>query len=133
MSTIQVQALLSPDELLRAVGQLSLTELEQFAQEVLALRAQREAPALPRVEGELLLKINQGIPAALQQRYSELVSKRQAGALTPVEHSELLRLSDEVEKLEATRAECLAELARLRRTSLSALMQDLGIRPPTYA
>jgi hypothetical protein len=45
--------------------------------EVLKLRAQQEAPNLSALESELLLKINQGISEEMQQRFDQLVAKRQ--------------------------------------------------------
>lgn len=71
-----------------------------------------------------------GVPPDLQKRYNELIAKRQAEILTADEYEELLRLTHETEKLEARRMEYLGELARLRGTSLTALMENLGIRPP---
>ncbi len=133
MSTIHVEAQLSSDQLLKAIEQLSLSELEQLVFQVIAMQAQRKAPSLPRAEAELLLKINRGVSSEVQKQYDELIAKRQTETLTPDEHSELLRLTDEIEKLEARRMEWLAELARLRKTSLTALMDHLGIRPPAYA
>jgi len=133
MPIVQSDAQLSHDKLLQAVKQLSEPELEQFAGEVNALIARRKAPSLARAESELLLKINQGLPADIQARYDELASKRDAEALTSKEHAELLRLSNNIEMLEAKRVEALAELARLRQTSLTALMENLGIRAPDYA
>jgi hypothetical protein len=133
MPVVQIEAQLSTKELLKAVTQLSQRELEQFASQVIALTAQRRAPSLPQVESELLLKINQGVPPDIQKRYNELIAKRQAEILTPDEYEELLRLTQQVEKLEARRVEYLAELACLRGTSLTALMENLGIRPPAYA
>ncbi len=133
MTTIQVAAQVSTDELLKAVSQLSQPELEQFASRVIALEAQRKAPSLPRAEAELLLKINRGVPPEVQRRYDELITKRRAESLTPDEHDELLRLTDQVEDSEARRLEHLAELARLRQTSLPALMKTLSIRTPAYA
>lgn len=133
MPVVQVEAQLPTDELLRAVGQLNQSDLEQFVSQVIALRANRQAPSLPRVESELLLKINEEVPSDIQTRYKELIAKRQAEALTPDEYKELLQLTQQVEKLEVRRVEYLAELARLRRTSLTALMENLGIRPPAYA
>jgi uncharacterized protein YnzC (UPF0291/DUF896 family) len=79
----------------------------------------------------LLLKINQGIPDALQARFNELITKRKAMTLTNVEQAELIQLTDEIEQLDAKRIEYLAELSRLRRRSLTQVMQDLGIQPPT--
>lgn len=133
MPVVQVEAQLPTDELLRAVGQLNQADLEQFVSQVIALRAKRQAPSLPRVESELLLKINEGVPSDIQKRYNDLIAKRQAETLAPDEYEELLRLTQQVEKLEARRVEYLAELARLRGTSLTALMENLGIRPPAYA
>jgi DNA-binding helix-hairpin-helix protein with protein kinase domain len=83
-------------------------------------------------ESELLLKINKGIPAETLKRYNELIARREAEALTPEEYSELLRLTEQVEKLETQRVECLAELARIRKTTLTVLMRSLGLRTPTY-
>jgi hypothetical protein len=133
MSTVKVEIQLSSQELLKAVEQLSLTDLEQFVSQVLLLQAQRKANSLPQAEAELLQTINQGIPSDTQKNYDELIAKRQAETLTPEEHSELLRLTEQIEKLQAQRLESLAELARLRKTSLTALMENLGIQVPTYA
>lgn len=76
-------------------------------------------------ETELLLQINQGVPPDIQQRYHELIAKRRSETLTSDEYSELLRLTDTVESLEAKRVESLAELAIHRQTSIAALMEQL--------
>jgi hypothetical protein len=120
---------LPPDELLKAVEQLSLPDLEQFAQQIVRLLAQRRAPVLPRREAELLLKINQSaLPVNLQARYDALVAKRQEETLTPGEREELIHLTDQLGELNVQRLEHLAELARLRQTALPALMENLGIQ-----
>jgi hypothetical protein len=131
MSTVQAQ--LPAEELLRAAARLSQPELEQFVRQVIVLQAQRRAPYLPQAEAELLIKINQGVPQAVQKRYNELIDKRRQQTLTEAEHGELLRLTEQVEALEARRLEHLAELARLRRTTLTELMHNLGIQKPKYA
>ena len=132
MATFRVEAQVSSDELLKAAGRLSLSDLERFVSEVIALQARRKAPGLPQAEAELMLKINQGIPSDLGQRCSELITKRRSQTLTPDEHSELLNLTEQMENLEAQRVEHLAELARIRGTTLAALMTSLGIRTPHY-
>lgn len=76
MVTVRVESLVSSDELLKAVGQLNLSELERFTSQVIALQAQRKAPALQHSEAELLLKINQGFPKELRERYNELIEKQ---------------------------------------------------------
>ncbi|MBC8548304.1 MAG: STAS/SEC14 domain-containing protein [Candidatus Brocadiales bacterium] len=132
MPTVQVEAQLTTDELLRAVQQLDKTELEKFVFQVVNLRAKQQAPSLPKNEAELLQKINQGLPKELLKKYNELVSKRQAEDLSPDEYNELLKLTDQVEKLEAHRVEYLAEMARLRQASMTDLMNSLGIQSPAY-
>jgi hypothetical protein len=125
MSTVKVAAELSFDELLNAIEQLSLPELEQFVSRAIAVQSQKKAPRLSKNEGELLLQINQGLPPDIQQRYQELMVKRRSETLTSEEYSELLRLTDTVESLEAKRVESLAELAIHRKTSITALMEQL--------
>jgi len=132
MPIVHVEAHLSLDELLRAAGQLSQEELELFAHRVIALEARRRAPSLPQVEADLLLKINQGVPPEVRDRYDELMDKRRAESLASDEYKELLHLTDEIENLEAGRLENLAELACLRQISLTRLMEELDIRPPTH-
>ncbi len=130
MSTLQVKTELSFDELLNAVEQLNLPDLEQLMSQLITLQARRKSPNLSKNESELLLKINQGLPLNIQNRFDELVSKRQAEMLSPAEHQELLSLTDRIEKSDARRVEYMAKLAKLRGISLSALMKDLDIRPP---
>lgn len=133
MSFIQIKAQLSMDELLKAIEQLNPPELEQFLSHVVALQAKRKAPSAPQVEAELLLKINQGVPSDTQRRYDELIAKRRKETLTPDEYDDLLSMTEQIEHLEARRMEYLAEMARIRKTSLAALMESLGIRSPAYA
>jgi hypothetical protein len=131
MPTIHLQAEVSRDALLEAVGQLSPPELDQFVAEVLKLRARRGPPRLGAAESELLSRINRDFPEGLRERYAELIARRRDESLTPEEHQELLRLTAEAERLEGDRLAALAELARLRGVPLRALMDDLGIQAPS--
>jgi hypothetical protein len=133
MPVVQVDVQLSTNKILEAVDKMSLPELEKFLSQVIALRARRKAPHLSVKESELLIKINQGLPAELRSRLDQLVAKRRANKLTSKEHTELLRLIDKLEEAEAKRAKALAQLAQLRGVSMTALMRDLGIRAPKYA
>lgn len=132
MSTIKVEVQLSSEELLRAVEQLSLPDLEKFVSKIIVLQAQRKASNLPQAEAELLLKINQSVPLDIHKHYEELSVKRQTETLTLDEHRELLHLNEQIEKEQAQRIENLVELARLRGISLPTLMEDLGIQMVTY-
>lgn len=129
MPTIQIEANLSFEQLLNAARQMSRQELAQFAERVLLLRAQREARVLPSAEAELLLQINHPVPAAMQDRYDELLKRRDARTLSTAEQEELLQLTDQIELLEAERVKHLIELARLRQVSLDEVMKQLGLEP----
>jgi hypothetical protein len=129
MPTIQIEANLSFEQLLNAARQMSRQELAQFSERVLLLRAQRDAHLLPKAEADLLLAINHPVPAALQHRYDELLTRRDARTLSPAEYDELLQLTDQVERLEAERVKHLIELAQFRQVSLDELMQELGFQP----
>ncbi len=130
MPSVQISTRLSTDDLLAAIAQLNASELEDFTSHVIRLRAQRFAPHIPKNEAELLKRINQGVPASMQTRYDELGIKRDAEILTADEYDELLQLTDQIEKVDAERLRNLAELARLRQTSLDALMDELDIKTP---
>jgi hypothetical protein len=132
MATIQIQSRLSPRDLIQALDQLSTPDLDGVVRQVLALRAHRTAPSVPRQEAELLLTINQGLAPELHTRYAELIGKRREESLTPEEYQELLALTAQVESFEAQRVTALAELAQLRQTSLQALMDALHISAPAY-
>ena len=123
-----LRAFLAGEQLLKAVARLDLPELEQFVAQVITLQAQRKAPSISNSETDLLLKINQGIPDALRQRYADLIQKRKQEMLAITEQAELLQLTGQVEKLETQRIEYLAELADLRKTTLVGLIKELGIQ-----
>ena len=87
------------------------------------------ARPLSREESLLLAQINKGTPADVWERYDALLQKRDAGTLASEEHADLIALSDRIEEENATRMENVSELARLRGTTLAALVRELGIGP----
>ncbi len=86
-----------------------------------------------QTESELLTKIHQGIPADLQSHFDDLIGKRRGRTISQAEYEELLRLTKKIEDLDARRVEYLAELARLRETTVPLLMKNLGLKTPPYA
>ena len=124
---------MSADQLFKEASELTQPELDKFVSKVISLRAQRSASSLPRREAELLRLINRSLPAPLQQRMSELATKRDAETLTTEEQDEIKRLTLEAEAIEAERVRHLSELASLRGITLSALMEMLGLGAPRYA
>ena len=135
MPKVQVVSQIEPDvdQLLQSVARLGSGELEQFTDRFLALRAHRRAPSLPQRESELLQLINRGVPAEVRQRYDALNDKLHAETITDEEHQELLGLIEQVKQADAERLRNLVELAQLRQLSLDELMDQLGLRRPTYA
>lgn len=129
MPTIQIEADLSPDQLLNAARQLPRQEFDRFVGQVLRLRAERIAPVLPAAESELLQKINRGLPQAMQERLNELIEKRRAETINSKELRELKKLTDKIEKLDAERLELLTKLAALRNVPLRKLIKQLGLEP----
>lgn len=99
-------------------------------QEHLGLSRRAKKPShLPQDEARLLEQINQGLPEAVWQEYSHLVSLRRAETLSPEEHTRLIALSDQIEEAHLQRMTHLAELAKRRQIPIQTLMQQLGIRP----
>ncbi|MGE0129995.1 MAG: STAS/SEC14 domain-containing protein [Blastocatellales bacterium] len=125
MPTIQIDT----EQLLNAALQMPQSELEQFVTKLFTLKAKERAPVLSEREAELLDKIYQGLPAAMQQRLNELIEKRQSYTITPEELQELIELTNQVELFDAERLQHLIELAHLRNVPLHALIQQLGLKP----
>jgi hypothetical protein len=90
-----------------------------------------QAASLSKAEAELLQKINLGVSQEDWARYRDLVAKRRAETLADGEQAELVALSDRIERANAERVRHLIELARLRGTTLDALMRELQISGPS--
>lgn len=129
MSTRQMKADLTPNQIVEAVKQLSLPDLETVTDQVILIRAQRKVPHLSRRETELLKQINMGMPETIWQSYRPLRDKLEAEELTETEHAELIRLVDLIEAYNVERLNWLIELAQLRNQSVRVLMDELGIHP----
>jgi len=129
MAAMPVEPPVGADELLSSAGRLSPGEVDRFVADVIALRAQRTGHVARPEEAALLSVINEGLPPDAWQRCRVLKARRRAETLADDEYAELLRLSDQIEMLQARRVEALVALARLRNSTPEALMGELGIRP----
>lgn len=135
MATVQIESKINLDieQLLTGVAQLDTPELEQFLASVSLLLSHRKAESSADLEADLLQKINQGLPADVQQRYDTLRAKLQNEMITEAEHQELLTLVDVVEQTDTERLNHLIALSQLRQVSLDDLLKQLEIRqPPIY-
>jgi hypothetical protein len=126
---ITKQVDLGLEDILNGISELETKDLEKFMQRIGHLIARRKVAHLPERESQLLMKINKAIPATLQKRYEDLLTKNRAETITPLEHEELLKIIDKVEIKNAERLENLIELSRIRNISLDALMSQLHLNP----
>lgn len=115
------------EDVIAQIRHLGARDLDRVLDSLLALKAERLAPHLSSEESGLLLKINRGFPEEIALRYRELIARRRDGALTAAEYAELLRLTEEAERLQTERIESLGVLARLRGVRLTELMEQLGL------
>lgn len=121
----------SVSDLIRSGVATVLSERSPYVSE--AVSEYDPVQRLSQRESELLLRVNRGLAAGMAERYRELMGRRRAGALAGEELRELLRLTEESERLQAERVEHLTELARLRAKPLGVLIEELGIRPSPNA
>lgn len=133
MSKVQVTSHIEIDidDMLKGVAQLEPNELEQVVNKLLALQARQRAVCLSKTETDLLEQINHGLSQPARVRYDELATKLQEETISPSEHDELLRLTDQIEQADVERLRALIALAELRQVSLDTLMAQLGLRRAT--
>jgi hypothetical protein len=123
---------LSTEQIISALSHLSLPELEQVFDHMLALQAARKAAYLSAVESTLLAHINQDLPSALRERIACLRARREDESITDAEYEALTRLTDWAEELHADRMAALVDLAKCRGVSLAVLMDQLEIHFPEH-
>ena len=132
MAPIRLAAQVSPEDFLRAIEEMPDQDLILVVTRALAVRAERAAPHLTTGEAVVMARINAALSPSARARLEELTSKRKAETLTSEEYDELIRLTDDLEQIDAARARALTELAQLRHTTLESVMHDLGISRPGH-
>ncbi len=85
-------------------------------------------------ENDLIFRIQNAIPSDLQRHFNRLYSKRRRTpeALSQTEYADLLRLTDEIEAHDATRAHQLVRLAALRNTTVESVVAELRLKPVAH-
>ncbi|MDQ3062013.1 MAG: STAS/SEC14 domain-containing protein [Acidobacteriota bacterium] len=106
---------------------LSQSDLDNFINQAIVLRAKRRAPSVSQNESELLLEINRGLSPKMQKRFDELAEKIESETISQAERQEFSRLTDFVEKHDAKRIRLIGRLAEIRRQTFDEVMKDLGI------
>jgi hypothetical protein len=128
MPTIEIET----DQLLHAALQMPRKEFERFVTRLFTLKARQQGPGLSEREADLLMKINQGLPSAMQTRLNALIDRRRTETISAKELRELKKLTDRVETFDVERLELLTQLAVLRNIPLRKLIKQLGIQPAPH-
>jgi hypothetical protein len=139
-----VKAEVNVDELLAAVKQLSVDEIQEFERKLAAWRTRAtktqagqnghtkklRQPISQQTEAALIAQIkeNSGLPAPEQRRFNKLRRKRQLEDLTEAEQAELQKLWQKVEQMHVMRLEALVELAQRRGTDAKTVLRELGLK-----
>jgi hypothetical protein len=107
---------------------LNSTELDALEAALRREKLRRSGRILSAEETRLFETINQPAPGA--ERFRQLETAWQAGALSEAERAELLEIVEAREELNARRVEAVMELAKLRGVPFTALWrQTMGEAP----
>ena len=120
--------------LLYNAAEMPLTELEGFVQQLNALVTRRKTTDTSWRDTNLLDKITRTVlDKPKRERYQALIYKLEMETLSDLEHTELVGLVEQEEKIRVKRLKYLIELAQLRNVSLPQLMKTLQLTKPTPA
>ena len=119
--------------MLQDLAQLTARQLDAVMQRAAALRLQKRKRVLSSRESDLLRLINRGLSPEKSARLESLHQKLQDETIARHEQAQLLRLTDELERLGAERLQALTELAVIRKTTVPKLMNEMGLATAAYA
>jgi hypothetical protein len=120
---------LTLQQLLDAVDHLPPSELRELELH-LAARL-RENGKAESDEASLVRAATACLPAQVERRLRTLINRSERALLARDELAEYQPLAQEVQQLDAERAEALAELARRRGKSVRAVKADIGFESGT--
>jgi hypothetical protein len=124
---------ITPLQVIDDLARLTARQLETVIEHASALRLQKRKALMSERESEILRVINRGLSPEKNVRLEQLQERLRQETIRPREHQQLLKLSDELEKLGAQRLKALIELASLRKTSVPKLMSEMGLNGAGYA
>src|SRR5258708_3081266 len=133
MSTAATKPKGTAAQVLEAMTRLTAQQLDTVMQHAALLRLQKRKVVPSMRESELLQIISRGLNAAKSERLDHLQQKLHDESITSREREQLVRLTEDLEKLAAERLKALIELAALRKTSVSELMTEMGLTEAAYA
>jgi hypothetical protein len=106
---------LSLEQLLEAIDRLAPAQRRELERRLAGRRA--EDGNAQSDEATLVRAAKVRLPAAAERRLKRLIARSERGLLTPEELAEYRALAQEVQRLDAARAEALAELGSRRGKS----------------
>jgi hypothetical protein len=133
MLTDVAKSKVTPMQVMDDLARLTGRQLETVIQRASVLRLQKRKGVMSARESDLMRVINRGLSAEKSARLNQLQEKLREETIHPRERQQLLRLSDELEKLGAQRLKALIELAVVRKKSVPKLMVELGLNDAGYA
>jgi hypothetical protein len=80
-------------------------------------------------EDNLLKQIKTGLSVSKQARFEYLITRRDTRTVTENELTELVKLTDEIEKNDLIRLKRIAKLADLKRLSLPEAVRLYNLQP----
>ena len=133
MRTDTGKAKIAPSQILDEMARLTTGQLETVIRKAAILRLQKQRRVMPVRESDLLQAISHGLSPDKNLRLEQLEQKLRDETITQSERRELLRLTNELERLAARRLKALIDLAALRKTSVNKLMHEMGLTEAAYA
>lgn len=132
MGSVQIKSEIKVgiEDILAGIAQLDTADLEQFADKVSIILANRKTKSLSAKETDLLNKIANNIPLEKLKRQRQLLQKIQSEEINPDEKQELEGLTHLIEVNNVEQLKNLIALAQFRKTNLQELMRQLGINLP---
>lgn len=121
MQSVELPVQITVPGLLRAISQLTPSDLNKFMAEATVLQKRLNS------EEALLSAIHTRLPEQQMRRLRFLEAKLEAETITEQERTELLRLVEMAETADVIRAEALLALAKKRHATVSELLDELRL------
>ena len=119
------------DEIQNVAKQAGI-QFDKYVVSILKRHLYKRTISVPEPETELLQQINLGLSEPTWQHYYLLREKLEKHIMQPDEQQELIGITDQMEKANVRRMKALFKLAKVRNTTVEALMDDLKVQPPAY-
>jgi hypothetical protein len=126
MAALPAPDSLTVEQFLEAVDRLSPAKMREFERRMAARGPDQGNEGSD--EATLVRAAGVRLPAAAARRLKTLIGRSERGRLTRDELAEYQSLAQEVQRLDAARAEALAELARRRGKSVCATNAEIGCK-----